>query len=147
MNYKYLYMVFVLFLALTSCNNIISSDAGKFDLKFVPKYDIYQDNIIRSSHKKQAGQKEGNRILDDQVEISVYVPDYSSEKGKAICNFYKEYYKTLSNKVERHLIVEVNLYNSKNNINTVSSKEKDVSYKGGMTYNYNNNECDEKILN
>lgn len=41
--------------------------------------DVYKNDIIRFNLKEQAGKKEGNRILNDQLEIDVFsaVKDYS----------------------------------------------------------------------
>ncbi len=71
----------------------------QFDLTNVPTTDKYKENQIKYGYKKQAGRekKAGKRILNDQIELDVYVPDFTIQKGNDVCNFYNEYYKTLAN--------------------------------------------------
>jgi hypothetical protein len=131
-------------LSLTSCGKIVSNETNKFNLHDVPTKDKYSSLIIQSSHSKQAGQKIGNKVLNDRVTLDIYVPEYSSSKGKDVCRFYKEYYKTMANKLDGLLEVEVNLFDSKN---STGKKEGNISYKGGIFCNYAIERYDENILN
>lgn len=131
-------------LSLTSCGKLISTETNKFNLNDVPTKDKYSSLIIQSSHSKQAGQKVGGKVLNDRVTLDIYIPEYSSSKGKDVCRFYREYYKTMANKLDGLLEVEVNLYDSKN---SAGKKAGNISYKGGILCDYSNEQYSENVLN
>ncbi len=134
----------LMLLVFSSCGDIISNHRLKYNPTDVPTIDKYKNLVVQFSHTKATGQEEGNRKQDDRITMSVSIPDYSQEKAKTVCRFYKEYYKTLANKLEGHLIVELNVFDSRNGMNAADIK-KDKSYRGGMTTNYNTDDYKESF--
>lgn len=101
--------------------------------------DIYKKDIISFNLEEQAGKKEGNRILNDQLEINVFVKDFSIEKAKKICSFYKEFYKDRAKKKGNRLTIYIDVWSKKispSQIDNVSIQNK--YYHGGINYNYYN---------
>ena len=133
-------------LFLNSCGKIVSHETNKYQLNDVPTVDKYSGLIIQSSRSKEAGQNVGGKILNDRVTLDLYIPDYSERKGKDVCRFYKEYYKTLANKLDGLLELEIRLYNAKQEANLIGKKDGNIAYKGGMVINYSNEQFDENVL-
>jgi hypothetical protein len=136
-------LTFVSLIFLAYSGKIISLETNKYNLTDVPTIDKYKEYIVQSSKIKQAGQKINGKTLNDRITLDICIPDYTSDKGKVVCRFYKEYYKTLANKLDGLLEVEVNLYNSKN---LAGTKEGNVYYKGGIVCNYAKEEFAENVL-
>jgi hypothetical protein len=139
-------LTFVALLFLTSCGKTVSSEKNKFNLHDVPTVDKYSALIIQSSRVKQAGQKIEGKALNDRITLDFYIPDYTVDKGKDVCKFYKEYYKTLANKLDGLLEVEIRLYNSNQDANLIGKKEGNISYKGGMVFDYSKEQYAENVL-
>lgn len=118
---------------------ILACGKDKFDLSNVPKDDKYAKQILYFDHKKQAGKKEGKRELNDQIEFGVYVPDYTKEKGKEVCEFYSEFYKTYANEVGKKLTLSIDIWSKE--VSKSESNNPDIQKKylqGGMMRNYTN---------
>lgn len=137
----YFYLIFSFFA-------VCCSEKKKFDLTNVPKEDIYKENQINYTRKYQAGKKEGNRVLNDQIELDVYVSDFNIQKGNKVCDFYNEYFKTLANELDGHLTIDINVWSEK------VSKDKledpgyqDKYYKGGLMRNYFNDVKEQNVYN
>ncbi|MFZ4590858.1 MAG: hypothetical protein ACOYN6_07665 [Ignavibacteria bacterium] len=139
-------LTFVALLFLTSCGKIVSNETNKFHLNDVPTIDKYSGLIIQSSRIKEAGHNVGGKVLNDRVTLDLYIPDYTADKGKDVCKFYREYYKTLANKLDGLLEVEIRLYNAKQDANLIGKKEGNIAYKGGMVFNYATEQYDENIM-
>jgi hypothetical protein len=108
--------------------------------------DIYKKDIIRYNLKEQAGKKEGNRILNDQLEIDVFVKDFSIEKAKKVCAYYKDFYKEKAKKKGNRLTIYIEVWSKKilpSQIDNVNIQNK--YYHGGINYNYYNENYFEDI--
>lgn len=117
---------------------IFACGKDKFDLSNVPKEDKYAKQILYFDHKKQAGKKEGKRELNDQIEFGVYVPNYTKEKGIEICEFYREYYKSYANEVDKKLTISIDIWSKEVRKDEIDDPEIEKKYwKGGMAKNYN----------
>jgi len=122
---------FVIFLIVLSCGK------NKFDLSNVPKDDKYIKQILYFDHKKQAGKMEGKHELNDQIEFGVYVPNYTKEKGIEICEFYREFYKTYANQVDKKLTLGVDIWTKEVTKEESDNPELQRKYwKGGLAINY-----------
>jgi hypothetical protein len=139
-------VTFVGLLFFNSCNKIVSTETNKYQLNDVPKIDKYSGLIVQSSRVKQAGNKVGDKVLNDRVTLDLYIPDYADDKGKDVCRFYREYYKTLANKLDGLLEVEIRLYNAKQEANLIGKKDGNIAYKGGMVFNYATEQYAENVL-
>lgn len=134
----------LMLMAFSSCGDIISNQKLKYNPTDIPTIDKYKSLVVQFSHSKSKPEPDGSRKNDDRITMSVSIPEYSPAKGKEVCRFYREYYKTLANKLEGHLIVELNVFDSRNGMNAADVK-KDPSYRGGMTVNYNTDDYKETL--
>ena len=108
--------------------------------------DIYKENIIRMNKTVQAGKTEGNRVLNDQLEIDIFVQDYTIDKGGEVCAYYKNYYGKDADNVNNRLTISINLWSKKILSSEIDNiKLQDRFFHGGMTYNYYNGEYFEDI--
>jgi len=101
--------------------------------------DIYKKDIIKFNLKEQAGKKEGNRILNDQLEIDVFVKDFSIANAKKVCSFYKNFYKEKAKGKSNRLTIYIEVWSKKilpSQIDNINLQNK--YYHGGINYNYYN---------
>lgn len=108
--------------------------------------DIYKKDIIRYNLKEQAGKKEGSRVLNDQLEIDVFVKDFSIEKAKKVCAYYKDFYTEKAKKKGNRLTIYIEVWSKKilpSQIDNVNIQNK--YYHGGINYNYYNDNYFEDI--
>lgn len=128
-----IYLLFSLFIfvSIIGCNSI-------------PKEDKYKEYQIRYSYQNKAGQKEGNRELNDQIYLDLYVPDYTKENAEEICDFYDRYFKTNAKEVNNRLTINVDIWSSGIGRNELEEPKLQKYYRGGFIHNYKN---DEKEMN
>lgn len=132
---NFILIILTLFV-ISSCGDIISNQKLKYNTTDIPTIDKYKNLVVQYSHSKAVVQPDGSRKQDDRITMTVNIPEYTKDKGKTVCRFYREYFKTLANKLEGHLVVELNVISSYSGINSPDIR-KDASYRGGMTVNYN----------
>jgi len=108
--------------------------------------DIYKKDVIRFSLKEQAGKMEGSRVLNDQLDIDVFVKDFSIDKAKKVCSFYKDFYTERAKKRGNRFTIYVSVWSKKilsSQIDNISLQDK--YYHGGINYNYYNGKYFEDI--
>lgn len=128
------FFLFCLVLTFESCNNI-------------PKDDIYKEFQIRNSYQNKAGQKEGDRELNDQVYLDLYLPDYTKEKGEEVCEFYDKFFKKSANEVNDRLTINVDIWSSGVGRNELENPKLQKYYRGGLIHNYKNDEREMNLDN
>lgn len=102
--------------------------------------DIYKKDVIRIKIDKHSGKMEGSRVLNDQIEIDIFIKDFSIEKAKNICSFYKNFYSGKAKKINNRLTIDISVWSKKilpSQIENIALQNK--YFHGGVTYNYYNN--------
>ena len=121
------------------------------------KKDIYKNDIIKISKSKLS--------TNEQIEMDIYVKDFSIDKVKKVCEFYKQFYIDEAKKLNNKLTITISVWSKKLSANDIinnppatnqkqffqSAKWKkyleleDKYLHGGIIYNYNNGVYKEDI--
>ena len=108
--------------------------------------DIYKKDIISIKIKEQAGKMEDTSVTNDELEIDVFVRNFSIEKAKKVCAFYKSFYMEKAKKLNNRLTIKISVWSKKllpGELDNITLLNK--YYHGGINYNYYNNNYFEEI--
>ena len=101
----------------------------------------YVDAVIIISKKPAKSSS-----FNDQLNVDVYLKNYTVDKGKKACAFYKEFYKKLAQDSNNRLTIYINLWSKKVGRDQINNNAlQDKYYKGGINYNYANGKYFEDI--
>lgn len=110
-----------------------------FSISAFAQKDIYKKDIIKIKKSGHAGEYKEGHIMNEQIEMDIYVKDFSIDNAKKVCAFYKKFYLERAKKLNSRLTIDVNVWNKKilsTQIDNTALQNK--YYHGGITYNYYN---------
>jgi hypothetical protein len=75
--------------------------------------DIYKKDVIKIKKSGHSGEVKEGQIMNEQIEMDIYVKDFSIDKAKIVCSYYKKFYSEKAKKLNNRLTIEINVWNKK----------------------------------